>query len=235
MSVRSRAPGVPCGGSTAHNRGRTLPVAQLHAARAGAAVSAEPHRRPQSDAVRVGDVLCFAVALCRTAAARTCRRHGAARAPRPVVRGGQPPTRSRRSARIRSCVIRCISPTPDRDSGARCCRAPGTCRSSWSLLSFIYHERIAAREEAFLHATFGDSFRQWAGDVPAMIPAVGRYRPSGVPFQLRKVLIQESHGLCAIGTAFLVLDTLEDSVRTGGVPRRSAMAGRVRGDDWCRC
>ena len=85
-----------------------------------------------------------------------------------------------------------------------------------ALLSFIYHERIAAREEAFLHATFGDSFRQWAGDVPAMIPAVSRYRPSGVPFQLRKVLIQESHGLCAIGTAFLVLDTLEDSVRTGG-------------------
>ena len=84
-----------------------------------------------------------------------------------------------------------------------------------ALLSFIYHERIAAREEAFLDATFGDSFRTWAGRVPAMIPAVGRYRPSGVPFQLRKVLVQESHGLCAIGTAFLVLDTLEDSVRTG--------------------
>jgi hypothetical protein len=29
------------------------------------------------------------------------------------------------------------------------------------------------------------------------------------------VLVQESHGLCAIGTAFLVLDTLEDSVRLG--------------------
>ena len=27
--------------------------------------------------------------------------------------------------------------------------------------------------------------------------------------------MQESHGLCAIGTAFLVLDTLEDSVRLG--------------------
>jgi hypothetical protein len=29
------------------------------------------------------------------------------------------------------------------------------------------------------------------------------------------VLAQEAHGLCAIGTAFLVLDTLEDSVRLG--------------------
>ena len=56
------------------------------------------------------------------------------------------------------------------------------------LLSFIYHERIAAREEAFLQTTFGDSFRAWAGEVPAMIPAFGRYRRPGVPFQTRKVL-----------------------------------------------
>jgi protein-S-isoprenylcysteine O-methyltransferase Ste14 len=83
------------------------------------------------------------------------------------------------------------------------------------LLSFVYHERIAAREEAFLQNTFGDSFRAWANDVPAMIPAFARYRPSNVPFQLQKVVMQESHGLCAIGTAFLVLDTLEDSVRLG--------------------
>jgi protein-S-isoprenylcysteine O-methyltransferase Ste14 len=81
------------------------------------------------------------------------------------------------------------------------------------LLSFIYHERIAAREEVFLLATFGDAFRAWAAEVPAMIPAFGRYRRSHVPFQLRKVIIQESHGLCAIGTAFLILDTVEDSVR----------------------
>ena len=83
------------------------------------------------------------------------------------------------------------------------------------LLSFVYHERIAAREEAFLQNTFGDAFRAWASEVPAMVPAVSRYRPSHVPFQFRKVVMQESHGLCAIGTAFLVLDTIEDSARLG--------------------
>lgn len=83
------------------------------------------------------------------------------------------------------------------------------------LLGFVYHERIAAREEAFLLATFGDTFRAWANDVPAMIPAFARYRSADVPFQMQKVIIQESHGLCAIGTAFLVLDTVEDSVRLG--------------------
>ena len=84
------------------------------------------------------------------------------------------------------------------------------------LLSFIYHERIAAREEAFLLNAFGDSFRAWASDVPAMIPGV-RQIPAverAVP-DAQKVIVQESHGLCAIGTAFLVLDTLEDSVRLG--------------------
>lgn len=83
------------------------------------------------------------------------------------------------------------------------------------LLGFIYHERIAAREEAFLQATFGDAFRAWANEVPAMIPAFGRYVPPQVPFQTRKMIFQESHGLCAIGTAFLLLDTIEDGLRTG--------------------
>ena len=46
-----------------------------------------------------------------------------------------------------------------------------------------------------------------------MIPKMRAYRPSGVPFQGRKVFMQESHGLFAIGTAFLALDTLEDSLR----------------------
>jgi protein-S-isoprenylcysteine O-methyltransferase Ste14 len=81
------------------------------------------------------------------------------------------------------------------------------------LLSFIYHERIAAREEAFLEKTFGGSFREWTRSVPAMIPSIGLYRPSGVSFQARKVFMQESHGLFALATAFLALDTLEDSLR----------------------
>ena len=83
------------------------------------------------------------------------------------------------------------------------------------LVSFIYHERIAAREEAFLLDAFGDRFRAWTRDVPALIPRLSGYRRSPVVFQTRRVIVQESHGLCAIGTAFFVLDTLEDSIRLG--------------------
>jgi protein-S-isoprenylcysteine O-methyltransferase Ste14 len=81
------------------------------------------------------------------------------------------------------------------------------------LLSFIYHERIAAREELFLQNAFGERFLAWAREVPAMIPTFGKFRSSGTPFQIHKVFVQESHGLCAIGTAFLVLDTLQRSIR----------------------
>src|SRR5205814_8763763 len=38
------------------------------------------------------------------------------------------------------------------------------------LLSFIYHERIAAREEAFLNGAFGETFQAWTRAVPAMVP-----------------------------------------------------------------
>jgi protein-S-isoprenylcysteine O-methyltransferase Ste14 len=81
------------------------------------------------------------------------------------------------------------------------------------LLSFIYHERIAAREEAFLRGAFGEAFDEWTRAVPAMIPQFSTYRPSGRPFQGRKVFMQESHGLFALGTAFLVLDTIQASIR----------------------
>lgn len=81
------------------------------------------------------------------------------------------------------------------------------------LLSFIYHERIAAREEAFLRDKFGSQFEGWAQEVPAMIPRIGRYQRPGGHFRIGKVFVQECHGLLAIGAAFFILDTLEDSIR----------------------
>ena len=102
------------------------------------------------------------------------------------------------------------------------------------LLSFIYHERIAAREEAFLHSTFGERFEEWTRTVPAMIPDVDGYRPSGVPFQSRKVLMQESHGLFALGSAFLVLDTLEGLHAAAHVSRRSRAGWRSSSPPRCR-
>ena len=83
------------------------------------------------------------------------------------------------------------------------------------LLSFIYHERIAAREEAFLQTTFGDEFQGMGRRGPRDDSCFRQISPPEVPFQTRKASMQESHGLCAIGTAFFLLDTLEDSSARG--------------------
>lgn len=83
------------------------------------------------------------------------------------------------------------------------------------LASLLYHERIAAHEEAFLEATFGDLFRDWADRVPAMIPDLRRFRASSDLFSWRRVLGREFHGLFVIGAGFFVLDLLQDRAVSG--------------------
>jgi protein-S-isoprenylcysteine O-methyltransferase Ste14 len=83
------------------------------------------------------------------------------------------------------------------------------------LLGLLYHERIAAREEAFLEERFGEEFRSWAATVPAWIPIGVRYRPSDVPFGWRRPLGSEFHGLMAIASVVFVLDLFRAALATG--------------------
>jgi protein-S-isoprenylcysteine O-methyltransferase Ste14 len=83
------------------------------------------------------------------------------------------------------------------------------------LASLLYHERIAAHEEAFLETKFGDLFRDWADRVPAMIPDFRHVQRSSNPFRWRSVLGREFHGLFVIGAGFFVLDLLHDRAVTG--------------------
>ncbi len=83
------------------------------------------------------------------------------------------------------------------------------------LASLLYHERIAAREEAFLEATFGDEFRTWADRVPAMWPSWRHFTPASQPFDWRDVFRREFHGLLVIGAGFFVLTLSRDSLAMG--------------------
>jgi protein-S-isoprenylcysteine O-methyltransferase Ste14 len=85
------------------------------------------------------------------------------------------------------------------------------------LLGLLYHERIAAREEAFLAERFGPEFHEWAAKVPAMLPRPSTYVASDSPFAWRRVLGREFHGLMAIASALLVLDVLRVGLATGRV------------------
>jgi protein-S-isoprenylcysteine O-methyltransferase Ste14 len=83
------------------------------------------------------------------------------------------------------------------------------------LAGLLYHERICVREEVFLEARFGDAFRAWAGEVPAVIPAFGRYRRPVGRFRWKKVVAREFHALFVIGAGFLFLDLLRHLFGTG--------------------
>ena len=83
------------------------------------------------------------------------------------------------------------------------------------LLGLLYHERIAAREEAFLEERFGNAFRSWADEVPAMLPLITRYRRSDVPFGWRRPLGSEFHGLMTIASVVFALDLFRAWLATG--------------------
>lgn len=83
------------------------------------------------------------------------------------------------------------------------------------LAGVLYHERICAREEAFLEDRFGDTFRSWAERVPAMWPRFASYTPSTTPFVWRRVLGREFHGLMVIGAVVFVLDLARTALASG--------------------
>jgi protein-S-isoprenylcysteine O-methyltransferase Ste14 len=79
-----------------------------------------------------------------------------------------------------------------------------------SLAALLYYERIAAREEQFLEAQFGDAFRRWAARVPAAVPRPGGWQPPALPFSWARALDREFYAIGEITVAFFVLDVLED-------------------------
>ena len=133
------------------------------------------------------ELVCFAVALCglflRAFVVGTAP-HGAS------TRGTRRPTADSLSTLGAYSIVRHPLYVANTLVALGCALLSGT----WYLpvivvlLSFVYHERIAAREEAFLQSAFGDSFRAWASEVPAMIPAVGQ-----VPAVERAVSMAEGH------------------------------------------
>jgi len=79
-----------------------------------------------------------------------------------------------------------------------------------SLAALLYYERIAAREEQFLEARFGDAFRRWAARVPAVVPRPAAWQPPALPFSWVRALDREFYAMGEITVAFFLLDVLED-------------------------
>lgn len=72
------------------------------------------------------------------------------------------------------------------------------------LLGILVYERISLYEEAFLVEKFGDAHRQWAAEVPALLPRLhGWVRPK-YPFWWRRMIWRESNKLFQLAGAIVL-------------------------------
>jgi len=75
----------------------------------------------------------------------------------------------------------------------------------YTLLFWIYYERIMFAEEDYLRNKFKDDFTNWAHGIPAFFPKFSNYvKPSG-SFSLSRVIKREYTGLCGIIFMFFFL------------------------------
>lgn len=84
-------------------------------------------------------------------------------------------------------------------------------KSAWffiifSLVYWIYYERIMFAEEQYLRKKFGEKYDLWSENVRAFIPGFKNYTPSNLPFSMRNVFKREYHGFANMFLVFAVVD-----------------------------
>jgi protein-S-isoprenylcysteine O-methyltransferase Ste14 len=85
----------------------------------------------------------------------------------------------------------------------------------FSLVFWIYYERIMMAEEAFLNEQFGETFRQWAARTPAFLPDPRLWRAPATPVNWRIIVRREYSGAFAVVVIFSLLEFIGDSAADG--------------------
>ena len=89
--------------------------------------------------------------------------------------------------------------------------------NTWFTIAFVffyafYYERIMYAEENFLRAKFGQSYLDWAENVPAFIPSIKNYKKAKYPISIKKILKKEKNGLFAVFMLFWIFDLIGDFI-----------------------
>ncbi len=97
----------------------------------------------------------------------------------------------------------------------------------WFIVAFVlmywmYYERIMYTEEQFIEGKFGEAFRKWARQTPAIIPYFGQWKNPNLEFSLKKVLRQEKNGFAAIFLLFLLFDVVGEYILFGNIAFRNS-------------
>jgi protein-S-isoprenylcysteine O-methyltransferase Ste14 len=95
-------------------------------------------------------------------------------------------------------------------------------RSAWftivfTLIYWLYYERIMFAEEQFLRRKFGEIYDKWSENVRAVLPSFRSFIPPGLSFSVRTVLRREYNSFINIFVIFAALDLVRNFIVTGRV------------------
>lgn len=76
----------------------------------------------------------------------------------------------------------------------------------YTLLFWLYYERIIMTEEDYLHGKFGVEYEQYADRTPAVFPKFSLWTPPQLAFSVRDVLRREYSGLLGMIVSFLIVE-----------------------------
>ena len=78
----------------------------------------------------------------------------------------------------------------------------------FTLLYWLYYERIMMAEEHFLMGKFGNAFLLWSERIPAFIPRLSGFTKPSSSFSLKQVLRREYSGVLATVIGFVFVELL---------------------------
>lgn len=87
----------------------------------------------------------------------------------------------------------------------------------FTLIYWLYYERIMFAEEQFLRRKFGEIYDKWSENVKAFIPYSFKFIPAKLPFSAKNVLMREYNSFVNIFVVFTLLDLLRNYFLSGRI------------------
>ncbi len=76
----------------------------------------------------------------------------------------------------------------------------------FSMVFWVYYERIVFAEEQFLRVKFGEAFLSWSSNTPPFLPSHLKYVKPKLDFSWKKVLRREKNGFLGLFVVFLLFE-----------------------------
>lgn len=82
----------------------------------------------------------------------------------------------------------------------------------YTLVFWLYYERIIFAEEAYLRDRFGNKYLEWARITPAIIPNIRLYKKPDLEFSVKNVLKREYNGFFAVIIVLFAFEIASDLI-----------------------